>query len=89
MKTLDDFGMQGELPSNQPLLDYLAVSLVENGWSIKQLHREIVLSAAYRQQDFPRTRLEAEIIRDSALRAAGLLSDKRFGPASARYSPPA
>jgi hypothetical protein len=80
VETLDDFGMQGALPSNQPLLDYLAVTLVENGWSIKKLHREIVLSATYRQRDFPRTRLEAEIIRDSALSAAGLLSEKMFGP---------
>ncbi|MGI9243392.1 MAG: DUF1553 domain-containing protein, partial [Verrucomicrobiales bacterium] len=78
--TLDDFGMQGELPTNQPLLDYLAVSLVENGWSLKKLHREIVLSAAYRQKELPRTRLEAEIIRDSALRIAGSLSDKMYGP---------
>ena len=80
VKTLDDFGMQGALPSNQKLLDHLAVSLVENRWSIKQLHREIVLSATYQQEQFPRTRLEAEIIRDGALRAAGLLSEKMFGP---------
>jgi hypothetical protein len=80
VKTLDDFGMQGELPSNQPLLDYLAVSLVEKGWSLKGLHREIVLSAAYRQQEFPHSRLEAEIIRDGSLRIAGLLSGKMFGP---------
>lgn len=80
VKTLDDFGMQGELPSNQALLDYLAVSLVENGWSLKHLHREIVLSAAYQQSKFPRNRLEAEIIRDSALHVAGLLDETMFGP---------
>lgn len=77
--TVDDFGMQGSLPSNQPLLDYLAVSLVENGWSIKKLHRAIVLSRAYQQQSNSRARLEAEIIRDSALQAAGILSEKMFG----------
>ena len=79
VRTVDDFGMQGALPSDPALLDYLAVSLVDNGWSMKKLHREIVLSAHYRQKDFPRTRLEAEIIRDGALRSAGLLSDKMFG----------
>ncbi|HXJ40322.1 MAG TPA: PSD1 and planctomycete cytochrome C domain-containing protein, partial [Bryobacteraceae bacterium] len=42
-----DFGMVGERPSNQPLLDYLAASFVENGWSVKKLHREIMLSNAY------------------------------------------
>ena len=80
VETLDDFGMQGALPSNPQLLDHLAIALVENGWSIKKLHREIVLSATYQQKDFPRTRLEAEIIRDGALRSAGLLSGKMFGP---------
>jgi len=79
VESLDDFGMQGRLPTNQKLLDYLAVSLVENKWSIKQLHREIVLSDTYRAKDFPRMRLEAEIIRDGALRSAGLLSEKMFG----------
>ena len=78
--TLDDFGMQGALPKNQALLDHLAVSLREEmGWSIKALHRQIVLSAAYRQKDRPRTRLEAEIIRDGALRIAGILNEKMFG----------
>jgi hypothetical protein len=42
-----DFGMVGERPSNQALLDYLASSFVENGWSIKKLHRQIMLSNAY------------------------------------------
>ena len=42
-----DFGIAGERPSNQALLDYLASSLVENGWSMKKLHRQIMLSNAY------------------------------------------
>jgi len=42
-----DFGIAGERPSNQALLDYLATSLVENGWSMKKLHRQIMLSTAY------------------------------------------
>ncbi len=44
-----DFGLMGERPTNQPLLDYLAASFVENGWSIKKLHRTIMLSSAYQQ----------------------------------------
>jgi hypothetical protein len=49
VKTLDDFGTQGARPSHPELLDWLAVSFVENGWSTKWLHRQIVLSSAYRQ----------------------------------------
>ena len=37
----------GDRPGNPELLDYLATRFVENGWSIKKLHREIMLSAAY------------------------------------------
>jgi hypothetical protein len=49
VETSEDFGTQGELPSHPELLDYLAVELMENGWDIKQLIREIVSSATYRQ----------------------------------------
>ncbi len=45
--TPDNFGNMGSRPSNQALLDTLAVKLVENGWSTKKLIREIVLSRAY------------------------------------------
>jgi hypothetical protein len=44
-----DFGIMGERPSNPPLLDYLASAFVENGWSIKSMHRMIMLSNAYQQ----------------------------------------
>jgi len=46
--TPNDFGKRGTLPSNQPLLDYLAVTFEENGWSIKAMQRMIVLSHTYR-----------------------------------------
>jgi hypothetical protein len=49
VRTTDNFGTTGELPSHPELLDYLAVRLVENGWSVKKLVREIVLSHTYRQ----------------------------------------
>tara|TARA_B100001115_G_scaffold184898_1_gene189727 strand:- start:4691 stop:7093 length:2403 start_codon:yes stop_codon:yes gene_type:complete len=48
VRTVDNFGQTGERPSNQPLLDHLAVRLLENEWSVKKLIREVVLSRAYR-----------------------------------------
>ena len=45
--TANDFGTRGVAPSNQALLDYLACQLMDNGWSIKALHKEILLSHAY------------------------------------------
>ena len=47
--TPSDFGVQGEKPSHPELLDDLAARFIANGWSMKWLHREIMLSAAYRQ----------------------------------------
>ncbi|WP_218933341.1 PSD1 and planctomycete cytochrome C domain-containing protein [Rubripirellula lacrimiformis] len=49
VSTTDDLGMQGESPSHPRLLDYLAVHFMENGWSIKNLHRLIVTSETYQQ----------------------------------------
>ncbi len=45
--TENDFGVMGELPTHPELLDWLAVDLVEGGWSLKKLHRLIVLSNTY------------------------------------------
>src|SRR5205823_2313160 len=47
--TSDDFGRQGEKPSHQELLDWLANDFATRGWSMKQVHRQIVLSSTYRQ----------------------------------------
>jgi hypothetical protein len=47
--TPSDFGKQGEPPTHPELLDWLAVELVEHGWSLKHLHRLMVTSAAYCQ----------------------------------------
>jgi hypothetical protein len=47
--TLQDFGYQGERPSHPVLLDWLAVELVRQGWSMKKMHKLIVLSATYQQ----------------------------------------
>ena len=46
--TSNDFGVRGTPPTHSKLLDYLATRLVDNGWSLKALHREILLSRAYR-----------------------------------------
>jgi hypothetical protein len=46
--TLDNFGKMGELPTHPELLDWLAVEFVKQGWSIKQMHRLIMTSDAYK-----------------------------------------
>jgi hypothetical protein len=47
VRTPSDFGFMGDRPSHPELLDYLAARFIESGWSLKALHREILLSAAY------------------------------------------
>jgi hypothetical protein len=49
VKTVEDFGSQGESPSHPELLDWLATELVRTGWDVKALIRTIVTSATYRQ----------------------------------------
>ncbi|NBB30905.1 PSD1 and planctomycete cytochrome C domain-containing protein [Cellulophaga sp. BC115SP] len=49
VKTVGDFGMQGELPSHPQLLDWLAVDFRTNHWNIKRLVKQIVMSATYKQ----------------------------------------
>lgn len=49
VKSLENFGKQAAPPSHPVLLDWLAVTFVENGWSIKELHRTIMNSRTYRQ----------------------------------------
>lgn len=49
VKTSENFGLQGELPSHPELLDWLAVTFVESGWDQKQLFKTIMLSATYQQ----------------------------------------
>ncbi len=106
VKTQEDFGYQGELPSHPLLLDWLAVRFMDDGWSQKQLHRRLVLSHTYRQASAdlpapasadpenkflwrgPRLRIDAEEVRDSALRAASLLSDRLLGPSVFPPQPP-
>ena len=49
VKTVEDFGVQGDQPSHPELLDWLATEFVRSGWNVKHLQRLIVTSAAYRQ----------------------------------------
>jgi Protein of unknown function (DUF1553)/Protein of unknown function (DUF1549) len=92
VRTPNDFGVQGDPPTNPELLDWLAVELVESGWSIKHIQRIIVASATWRQGDAPRgddnllsrrrpLRLDADELRDSLLAAAGKLQTEVGGPA--------
>lgn len=49
VRTMEDFGFQGELPSHPELLDWLAVEFVNRKWSLKEMHKLIVMSATYQQ----------------------------------------
>ncbi len=49
VKTSEDFGSQGDPPSNQPLLDFLATEFIASKWDVKKMQRLIVTSATYRQ----------------------------------------
>lgn len=52
VKTANDFGVRGDPPSHPELLDHLAVRLMDSGWSLKWLQRQIVLSSTYRQSSY-------------------------------------
>jgi len=60
VRTPSNFGSQGDRPSHPELLDYLAGRFVREGWSLKKLHREIMLTAAYALSDEPSERNYAE-----------------------------
>lgn len=49
VKTSENFGIQGELPTHPQLLDWLAAEFRDQGWNLKKLHKLIVMSATYRQ----------------------------------------
>jgi Protein of unknown function (DUF1553)/Protein of unknown function (DUF1549)/Planctomycete cytochrome C len=49
VKSVGDFGMQGDLPTHPELLDWLATDFRENGWDVKRLMKQILSSATYRQ----------------------------------------
>jgi hypothetical protein len=52
-KSMEDFGAQGEWPTNPELLDWLAVDFIDSGWDVKRLVRMMVLTHTYRQTSIP------------------------------------
>jgi hypothetical protein len=105
VKSVNDFGSQGDSPSHPELLDWLAVTFREDGWDIKRFVRMLVTSATYRQSAVanptllakdpenrllargPRFRMDAEVLRDSALFISGLLNPKIGGKGVRTYQP--
>ncbi len=105
VKTAEDFGNQGEMPSHPELLDWLAVTFEESGWDVKKMMKLMVMSATYRQDSKapvkaaekdpenrllshgPAHRLTAEMIRDNALLASGLLNPAIGGKSIRPYQP--
>jgi hypothetical protein len=57
--TPDDFGLRSDPPSHPELLDYLAREFIEHGWSLKKMHRLLMLSNVYQQQSDNASRYEA------------------------------
>jgi hypothetical protein len=90
VRTPNDFGKQGEPPTHPGLLDWLARDFMDHGWSLKRLHRQIMLSRTYQMLSaapddrlvahYPRHRLEGEAIRDAMLACSGTLNLKSGGP---------
>lgn len=102
VRTVNDFGSQGEAPSHPELLDWLAVRFMQSGWDVKAMLKLMVMSATYRQSSQfsahdpsnrllargPSFRLSAEMVRDQALAVSGLLVPKIGGPSVKPYQPP-
>lgn len=90
-----DLGRQSPPPTHPKLLDWLAAELPRQGWSLKRLHKVMVLSQTFRQATpppgmsgdavslyaaMPRKRLTGEMLRDSLLSLTGALNPKAGGP---------
>ena len=105
VRTPEDFGLQGERPTQPELLDWLAVEFMESGWDVKHLFTLITSSATYQQDSAtkpeflardpenrllargPRFRLPSWMLRDAALRTAGLINPALGGPPVRPYQP--
>lgn len=75
-----DLGHQGEPPSNPSLLDWLSAELPRQNWSLKRLHKVILMSQTYRQKRAQPIRLTGEMLRDAMLSVSGQLNLKTGGP---------
>jgi len=83
VRTPSDFGERGERPTNPKLLDWLAARFVESGWSVKAMHRLIMLSSAYEQS----SRAGAEALaRDPDNRLFGRMNRRRLEAEAIRDS---
>ena len=96
MRSSDNFGVTGEAPSHPELLDDLAVRFMEEGWNLRRLVKELVMSRTYRMSSeapvvesdpdnrllarMNRKRLDAECLRDAMLAGAGVLETPWGGP---------
>lgn len=102
VKSLEDFGSQGQPPTHPQLLDWLATEFIASGWDVKHIIRLLATSATYRQsskESHPedpgnvwwtrqnRFRLDAEFVRDTALCVAGMLSSHVGGPSVKPHQP--
>lgn len=103
VRTPEDFGLQGQQPTHPELLDWLAVELRESGWDLKHMLKLMVTSQTFRQSSAfrsdvqdpenrsfargPSFRLDAEVIRDTALWASGLLNRQMGGEGIKPYQP--
>jgi hypothetical protein len=103
VRTPEDFGLQGQQPTHPELLDWLAVELHDSGWDLKHMLRLMVTSRAFRQGSAlrdgvndpenklwargPHYRLDAEVLRDIALWASGLLDPHMGGEGVKPYQP--
>jgi hypothetical protein len=94
VRSLGNFGKTGDQPTHPELLDWLACEFIRQGWSMKQMHRLMMTSSAYRQSSvvtaaaddrlltrMPLRRMDGEELRDTLLFIAGQLDETRFGPA--------
>jgi mono/diheme cytochrome c family protein len=70
VKTSEDFGIMGSLPSHPELLDWLALDFRTHGWDVKRFYKQLLLSATYRQAAF-NTKEKTEKDRDNALLSRG------------------
>jgi hypothetical protein len=76
VKTPSDFGVRSDPPTNPALLDHLAVWFMDHGWSLKSLHRHILLSAAYQQSSDPET---------AGVSAARIAAAEQIDPVNQHY----
>ncbi|MFN7289139.1 MAG: DUF1553 domain-containing protein [Pirellula sp.] len=83
VRTVDNFGTTGEMPSNHKLLDWLTIEFMRRGWSTKWLVREIVLSNAYRRSSIA-TSQQIELDPDNRTYARAMI--RRLAPEAMRDS---